>query len=385
MEMLVNPGMVLISFRKMRGFLILRALSVACRFHQEVDAGKAGAVAGAEGGQRHLADLLRFGGGEFGGNDGDGGVFGRVGVLRVVVVELLVGDDLADHRGLGLVVAQDCDLELARLDAGAADALLDDELAVEAGGEVEGRGQLAAIVDLADADRGAEVGGLDEERIAQRLFDEPGDAFWVGTPLAAQQGDVRCLGQAGGGEETLHGVLVHGGGGAENTGADVGDVGQLEETLDGSVLAEGAVQDGEDDVERGGERVAGLREFGAGAAFAGGPWRGAADAGAVAGCGAARRYAGRRRRWRTRCRFGCGFTERGEQCEGELLPSRRWASSPLSQRPCLSMAMGTTSYRLRSMALRMEAAESSETSCSPERPPKRMPMRSFFFMGIAKV
>src|ERR1035437_4022323 len=47
------------------------------------------------------------------------------------------------------------------------------------------------------------------------------------------------------------------------------------------------------------------------------------------------------------------------------------------------MPMGTTSYLLRSMALRMEAAESSETSCSPERPPKRMPMRSFFFMDAA--
>src|ERR1700737_1754801 len=44
------------------------------------------------------------------------------------------------------------------------------------------------------------------------------------------------------------------------------------------------------------------------------------------------------------------------------------------------MPMGTTSYLRLSMALRMEAAERSETSCSPERPPKRMPMRSFFFM-----
>ena len=90
---------------------------------------------------------------------------------------------------------------------------------------------------------------------------------------------MRGLGQAGGGEETLHGVLVHGGGGAENARADVGDVGQLEEALDGSVLAEGAVQHGEDDVERGGERVAGLRKIGPGAAFeavGGAPHRGGA-------------------------------------------------------------------------------------------------------------
>jgi hypothetical protein len=34
------------------------------------------------------------------------------------------------------------------------------------------------------------------------------------------------------------------------------------------------------------------------------------------------------------------------------------------------------------MALRMELAERRETSCSPERPPKRMPTRSFFFAGF---
>jgi hypothetical protein len=33
----------------------------------------------------------------------------------------------------------------------------------------------------------------------------------------------------------------------------------------------------------------------------------------------------------------------------------------------------------------MEAAEFSETSCSPERPPKRMPTLSFFLLIIAKV
>jgi hypothetical protein len=32
--------------------------------------------------------------------------------------------------------------------------------------------------------------------------------------------------------------------------------------------------------------------------------------------------------------------------------------------------------------LRIEAAERRETSCSPERPPKRMPTRNFFFAGF---
>ena len=148
---------------------------------------------------------------------------------------------------------------------------------------------------------------------------------------------MRGLGQAGGGEEALHGVLVHGGGGAENARADVGDVGQLEEALDGSVLAEGAVQHGEDDVERGGERVAGLRKIGPGAAFE-----------------AVRGAPHRMRGWDVERlaatqdgggggELGVGFAWRTLSGAGAGPASRRWAWSPQSQRPCLSMAMGTTS------------------------------------------
>jgi hypothetical protein len=39
-----------------------------------------------------------------------------------------------------------------------------------------------------------------------------------------------------------------------------------------------------------------------------------------------------------------------------------------------------TSYLFLSMALKTEAAESKEISCSPLRPPKRMPTRSFFIL-----
>jgi len=40
---------------------------------------------------------------------------------------------------------------------------------------------------------------------------------------------VRRQGEASGGEKALHGVLVHARGGAEDSGAYVGDVGELEE------------------------------------------------------------------------------------------------------------------------------------------------------------
>src|SRR5450432_296398 len=53
--------------------------------------------------------------------------------------------------------------------------------------------------------------------------------------------------------------------------------------------------------------------------------------------------------------------------------NRRSAWDAVSQRPSLLMPIGTTSYLSLLMALRTDAAESSETSCSPLRPPKRTP------------
>ena len=55
--------------------------------------------------------------------------------------------------------------------------------------------------------------------------------------------------QAVRGEDDLHHPLVHADRGGEHAGADVGDVGQLEQPLDRAVLAVGAVQHREDDVE----------------------------------------------------------------------------------------------------------------------------------------
>ena len=49
--------------------------------------------------------------------------------------------------------------------------------------------------------------------------------------------------------DTLHHLLVHGDGGRHDARADVGQVGQFEQSLHGAVLAEGAVQDGEDHVD----------------------------------------------------------------------------------------------------------------------------------------
>src|SRR5438270_3863637 len=53
------------------------------------------------------------------------------------------------------------------------------------------------------------------------------------------------------------------------------------------------------------------------------------------------------------------------------------AAAGASQFPSLVMAMGTTSYLDLSIASITERAERTDTSCSPERPPKITPMRSF--------
>src|SRR5262249_40722148 len=60
------------------------------------------------------------------------------------------------------------------------------------------------------------------------------------------------------------------------------------------------------------------------------------------------------------------------------LGSRLVASLEASHLPWLVMAIGTISYLPRSRALMTDSAERSETSCSPERPPKITPTLSFF-------
>lgn len=121
-----------------------------------------------------------------------------------------------------------------------------------AAGLGEGRVEVRGAVDLGDADGGAAAGGLHEERPAV-LTGEVGDAGpgggLAGGPLAGADHQVRADRQPEGGEDPLHVLLVLADGGGEHPGADVGDAGQFQEALERAVLAVGAVQDGEDDVD----------------------------------------------------------------------------------------------------------------------------------------
>ena len=107
-------------------------------------------------------------------------------------------------------------------------------------------------LDLADAEGRAGPRGLHEQRPAV-LRGEVGHLAAGGArvllPLARPDHRVRADLQPEGGEDALHVLLVHADGGREHARADVGDTGEFEQALQGAVLAVGAVQHREDDVD----------------------------------------------------------------------------------------------------------------------------------------
>ena len=175
----------------------------------------------------------------------------------------------------------------------------------------------------------------------------------------AQQRDVFHNGQTGLREQALHHVLVHARRGAQHARADIGDAGQFKQSLNRAVFAEGAVQNRKNHVE-----CALLLQDLEGRARA------------PAASESPRAAASPRASPQDRRHAGCAHSAAGRLRAAVL---RRAAAS---QRPSLVMPMGTTSNFLRSIAFRIEAAESSETSCSPLRPPNRIPTRSFFAIGL---
>ena len=93
--------------------------------------------------------------------------------------------------------------------------------------------ELRVVVGFRDPDRGAEPSRLDEHGVAERVLDL----------VAVAQRDVARHRDPMVAEHRLEQVLVHAEGRCCNSGADVGDAGQLEQALDGAVLAERPVQD----------------------------------------------------------------------------------------------------------------------------------------------
>src|SRR5579864_211611 len=104
-------------------------------------------------------------------------------------------------------------------------------------------------VDFGHADTRAESGGLDEDGIGKLLFNLMNDNIFVVFPLVAADRDPRDDGNFCGLEKFFGDVLIHGDSGAEDARADERKPGEVEEALDGAVLAEGTVHDGENDVD----------------------------------------------------------------------------------------------------------------------------------------
>ena len=110
--------------------------------------------------------------------------------------------------------------------------------------------QLGGVLRLRDADARSEVGRLHEHREAEARDDRLQHGALVALPVALEHDLVVADRQALGGEHQLHRRLVHADRRREHAGADVGHVGELEQSLHRAVLAVRAVQHRKDDVER---------------------------------------------------------------------------------------------------------------------------------------
>ena len=226
---------------------------------------------------------------------------------------------------------------------------------------------------LADSDRRSQIRRLHKNRIPELALYQFLNFLRLFLPGAAENRYVFHDGNSRRNKQRLHNVFVHARGRAQHARADISNVRQFEQPLNGSILAERAMQNRKDDIDVDGTVAGAPREPGIGLkrneatlpmrTGSGGTTTASPRASTAAGCVVSGSPA---RKWR-----------------GSItsLPCNRFSASPPSdQRPSLVMPMGTTSYLSLSIACRTDAAESSETSCSPLRPPKRTPTRSLFII-----
>ncbi len=112
-------------------------------------------------------------------------------------------------------------------------------------GQLQRGFEFLAVVRLGDADRRAQVGGLDEHGVLEVVLD------LIRVQRATPLHDVLDHRQAAFVAQTLGHFLVHGRRGSQHARAHVGQTGEFEQTLHGAVLAEGAVQHGKHHVDAG--------------------------------------------------------------------------------------------------------------------------------------
>ena len=146
-------------------------------------------------------------------------------VLRGVVVPLVSErDDLARDGRDRVAVAEHADFDLDPVEE-----LLHEHLVVVAECQQHRLGELALVVGLRDPDRRSEPGGLDEAREPEGVLHR----------ISLAEREVPRDGKPAVPEHLLEEVLVHAESRSRDTGADVRDTGELEQSLDGAVLPNG--------------------------------------------------------------------------------------------------------------------------------------------------
>src|SRR5581483_6095872 len=98
-------------------------------------------------------------------------------------------------RRLGLVVAEHGALDLPRIRHGG----LDDDLAIELGGKLDGGAKFGRVAGLRDADARSEVRGFDEHRKSERRDGRAHQPALVTAPVAYEERVIVADRQAVGG------------------------------------------------------------------------------------------------------------------------------------------------------------------------------------------
>ena len=111
--------------------------------------------------------------------------------------------------------------------------------------------KLGAVAGLGNANRGAQVGRLDEQGIGSNQFGFSNDRGKISPDLLTGE---HAIGEHGDSErlnDLLANCLVHGDGRTKNAGADVGDILDFQQALQGAILTISAVENREDNIHRG--------------------------------------------------------------------------------------------------------------------------------------
>ncbi len=263
-------------------------------------------------------------------------------IFRGVIVEFAMRDDFSGNGSLGIVIAEHGDFDFA-----GADGLFHENFHGEFGGQSNRWRQFFVRMHLGHAHGRAERGGFHEQGIRKLLFNCGLNGGGVGFPLVTMHGNPGDHGNFRTLQQALGHVFVHADRGAQDAGTDERQSREVQQSLDRCRLRQ-----------------------------------------------TCRELPGRRHPvvGRPRCHRGA----RGLHPVGSAFIITRWpwrktsgsifcAPAPVSQWPSLEMPMGTGSYLSGSRPRITEAAEASETSCSPERPPKRMPTRRRFLSGVTSI